>query len=334
MHRSTRHDATPCSSWTRQLDAFRTAHLHHLASTTPPAHLWRTISLHPLFRRPFHLYPGRPTTGRRLPPPIRRPRSGLAHVARPGQLSILFGRAGPHRKLLGRHAPPRLSSDSEIFVAHEQQHIPLWGFTDLESGDLLGASSSPLLPVPPSSLQDHSTEHPPTPSDVDALHDNIPVAIDASSPTDASTPRTTPCPKLLERLDDSQRESFLHTWDRLPLHLRDIKFDLHGSGWSPAVINALGDILCELPDVFSTSKTDFVSALSSPSRFPFHRIVHPSLRPYRINPILAKKADAVLDQYLAAGLIQHSTSPYSSPMVVIPKKHGTVRITVNYKRLT
>ncbi|CAB1106948.1 unnamed protein product [Ectocarpus sp. CCAP 1310/34] len=43
--------------------------------------------------------------------------------------------------------------------------------------------------------------------------------------------------------------------------------------------------------------------------------------------------EPVLDQYLAAGLIQHSTSPWASPFVVIPKKDGSVCITVNYKRL-
>ena len=48
---------------------------------------------------------------------------------------------------------------------------------------------------------------------------------------------------------------------------------------------------------------------------------------------MAKEVDATLDQYLAAGLIQHPTSPYSSPLVVIPKKSGGVRITVNYKKL-
>ena len=47
---------------------------------------------------------------------------------------------------------------------------------------------------------------------------------------------------------------------------------------------------------------------------------------------MAKEVDATLNQYLAAGLIQHSTSPYSSPLVVIPKKPGGVRITVNYMK--
>ena len=55
-------------------------------------------------------------------------------------------------------------------------------------------------------------------------------------------------------------------------------------------------------------------------------------RPHRINPILAKEVDATLYQYLAAGLIRHSALPYSSPLVVIPKKSGGVRIPVNYKK--
>ena len=56
-------------------------------------------------------------------------------------------------------------------------------------------------------------------------------------------------------------------------------------------------------------------------------------RPHRLSPILAKEVDATLNKYLAAGLIPHSTSPYWSPLVVIPKKSGGVRITVNYKKL-
>ena len=56
-------------------------------------------------------------------------------------------------------------------------------------------------------------------------------------------------------------------------------------------------------------------------------------RPHRIHPILGKEAEDTLDQYLAVNLIQHSISPYSSPLVVIPKKSGGVRITENYKKL-
>ena len=40
-----------------------------------------------------------------------------------------------------------------------------------------------------------------------------------------------------------------------------------------------------------------------------------------------------LNQYLAAGLIQRSNSPYQSSLVVIPKTSGGVWITVKYKKL-
>ena len=54
-------------------------------------------------------------------------------------------------------------------------------------------------------------------------------------------------------------------------------------------------------------------------------------RPHRITSSLAKEVKATRNQHLAAG--QHSTSPYSSPMVVIPKISIGVKITVNYKKL-
>ena len=86
--------------------------------------------------------------------------------------------------------------------------------------------------------------------------------------------------------------------------------------------------------MFSTSKAD----LGSCSLMPFESSVPEgsapvTSRPHRLNPILAKEVDAALNQYHAAGLIQHSTSPFSIPLVVIPKRSGGAKITVNYKKL-
>ena len=55
--------------------------------------------------------------------------------------------------------------------------------------------------------------------------------------------------------------------------------------------------------------------------------------PYHIDTIVAENMDAIFDEYLTAGLIQHSTSPYVIPVVISPKKCGGIRLTTNYKKL-
>ena len=103
---------------------------------------------------------------------------------------------------------------------------------------------------------------------------------------------------------------------------------------TPATIEELSDVLCEFLDVFSSSETDFGSCSLMPFEISVPEGSAPvTSRPHRTNPILAKEVDATLNQYLPAGLIQHLTSPYSSPLVVVPKQSGVVWITVNYKKL-
>ena len=135
-------------------------------------------------------------------------------------------------------------------------------------------------------------------------------------------------------MNQDQRSSFSGVLARLQPHLREILFDLLDPGWTPSAIEQLGDVLCEFPNVFSTSKTDFGSHSLMPFEISVPEGSAPvTSKPHRTNPILAQDVDATLNQYLAAGLIQHSTSPCSSPLVVIPKKSGGVRMTVNYDRL-
>ena len=91
---------------------------------------------------------------------------------------------------------------------------------------------------------------------------------------------------------------------------------------------------CDVSDVFSTSKTNFGSCSLMPFEISVPDGSAPvTSRPHRINPVRAREGDATLYQYHAAGLIQHSTSPYSSPLVASPKKSGGVTIMVNYRKL-
>ena len=221
------------------------------------------------------------------------------------------------------------SNPLERFVSSGRQLIPLTGYQDLEPGDVLGTASSPLLRVPLEVLSLH-----------DALADVSALAEPPTSPQPVPPPHITsdspdaPPPELLDRLDSNQRESFLHLWHTVPPHIRRIDFALDAAGWDSAALDALSTTLTTYADVFSSSKLDYGEC----SLRPFEIKVPPGTqpiqsRPYRLNPVLSKQADAILDSYLAAGLIQHSTSPWSSPLVCVPKKSGGIRITVNYQKL-
>ena len=41
----------------------------------------------------------------------------------------------------------------------------------------------------------------------------------------------------------------------------------------------------------------------------------------------------MLDKFLAASRVQHSISPWASPVVVVPKQSGGVRTTADYKQV-
>ena len=98
-------------------------------------------------------------------------------------------------------------------------------------------------------------------------------------------------------------------------------------------IEQLSAVFCNVPHVLCTSKTDFESCSLMPFEISVPEGSPPvTSRSHRMHPVLAKEVDATVSQYLAAGLVQHSTSPYSRPLVDIPKKSGSVRITVNCKK--
>ena len=160
-----------------------------------------------------------------------------------------------------------------------------------------------------------------------------PISAVTTSTLAAVTATASPSPALLVRLTPQQRASFLRVWERLPAHLLTVSFDLQGLDRTPLAIEHLGDVFCDSADVFSKSKTEF----SCCSLMPFKMVPQDSApvksRPHRINPIFPMEFDAALSQYVAADKIQQSTSPYSSPLVVIQSKSGGVRITVNYKKL-
>ena len=195
-----------------------------------------------------------------------------------------------------------LPSEEEHFVASGRQVRPLVGVSNLEPGDLLGVAHAPLMCVPLDALQLDGRPSGPS-SDPPGV---TPVSAVTASPLAAAAATASPSLALLKRLTSEKRASFLGVLECLPSHLRAVTFDLHDPGLNPLSIESLGDVLCDFADVFSQPKTDFGSCSLMPFEISVPEGSAPVIsRAHQINPILAKEVDATLNQYLAAGLIQH-----------------------------
>lgn len=56
-------------------------------------------------------------------------------------------------------------------------------------------------------------------------------------------------------------------------------------------------------------------------------------RSYRVNPIMQGRIDKEVEQMLKEGIIERSDSPWSSPVLMVPKKDGSYRFCVDFRQL-
>jgi hypothetical protein len=114
------------------------------------------------------------------------------------------------------------------------------------------------------------------------------------------------------------------------IHLYSLDGQVHLKEIVPEEIQ---NILTQFPDVFATPTT------LPPQRACDHNIplilgAQPvNMRPYRHKPELKTEIEHHVTELLESGIIQHSTSQFSSPAILVKKKDGTWRLCVDYRAL-
>jgi hypothetical protein len=98
----------------------------------------------------------------------------------------------------------------------------------------------------------------------------------------------------------------------------------------PVVVS---ELLHSYADVFTT-KVVFPPPISCSHTIPLIPGARPvNIRPYRYAPVLKSEIEKQVHDMLEAGLIQPSSSPFSSPVLLVKKKDKSYRFCVDYRHL-
>ncbi|CAB1110530.1 unnamed protein product [Ectocarpus sp. CCAP 1310/34] len=128
--------------------------------------------------------------------------------------------------------------------------------------------------------------------------------------------------------------AFRRLWQKVPAHVRDVRLNFNAELWEPEDIIKLRDLLCKYEHRFSQDGSDLGQVKVDPFRIILKPGAQPvKQRPYRYSPIINEKVQIEIDKLLLAGVLRRSYSNWASPLVVVAKANGGVRLTVNYKKV-
>ena len=118
----------------------------------------------------------------------------------------------------------------------------------------------------------------------------------------------------------------------LPLELDEL-LNRSIDGLDDKQVGVLTDLLNEYQDVFVTSENPF-----SRTSITQHRIITGESKPIKQAPRrlplhLKEKAEEEIEKMLAKGIIEPSSSPWSSPVVLVKKKDGTIPFCIDYRKV-
>lgn len=102
---------------------------------------------------------------------------------------------------------------------------------------------------------------------------------------------------------------------------------------SPKEKNAVSELLKEFPDIFSTSKIDVGHCTKIKHTICVENVPPICQRMRRVPLGLENKVDNMVTELLSKEIIRESVSPWNSPIVVVKKKSGDIRLCIDYRML-
>ena len=89
------------------------------------------------------------------------------------------------------------------------------------------------------------------------------------------------------------------------------------------ILEEYSDVLSGKPNMTNVAVHQIDTGNSSPIR----------CAPYKIPQKLEEEVNKEIEKMLALGIVRPSTSPWASPVVIVPKPDGTIRFCVDYRKL-
>lgn len=116
-------------------------------------------------------------------------------------------------------------------------------------------------------------------------------------------------------------------------HDNKITFDFTDSPLSEEWRNRIAEKLNSIPEVFAMNDLDYGHTMAVKHRI---RLFDPTPFKQRVRPIHPSDYEAVrlhLQELKDANIIRESESPFASPIVVVKKKNGSIRLCIDYRKL-
>ena len=151
------------------------------------------------------------------------------------------------------------------------------------------------------------------------------VPVEAENITDSSSERLISCCRMVGG-DNADKAT------EVPEHLRDL-LERSKEHLTESQGQQVAGLLSKYPDVFTKDNMDM--GQTDLVKHSIHTGETPPIRqPFRRLPVVQQQeADRQVTEMLAKGIIEKSSSPWASPIVLAKKKDGSTRFCVDYRRL-